>query len=118
MDALVYPREKTLGTLTLVLGLLFWLLLIVGTFGVALVYMLVAFIAYVFAQSAFIAYLRGTAVQLSAEQFPDLHARFADCCQTLGLALSRQLAQAMGGSITVDSEPGQGAVFALRLPAA
>ena len=36
----------------------------------------------------------------------------------LGLALSRQLAEAMGGSITVHSEPGQGAVFALRLPAA
>ncbi len=36
----------------------------------------------------------------------------------LGLALCRQLAQAMGGSVTVESEPGQGAVFVLRLPAA
>jgi len=36
----------------------------------------------------------------------------------LGLALSRQLAEAMGGALTVDSEAGRGAVFSLRLPAA
>ena len=36
----------------------------------------------------------------------------------LGLALSRQLAEAMGGSISVHSELGQGAVFTLRLQAA
>jgi signal transduction histidine kinase len=35
----------------------------------------------------------------------------------LGLALSRQLAEAMGGSIEVESEPGQGATFRVRLPA-
>ncbi len=35
----------------------------------------------------------------------------------LGLALSRQLAEAMGGSITVISEPQQGSVFTLTLPA-
>ena len=35
----------------------------------------------------------------------------------LGLALSRQLAEAMGGSIEVESEAGQGATFRVRLPA-
>jgi PAS domain S-box-containing protein len=36
----------------------------------------------------------------------------------LGLALSRQLLEAMGGRIRVESEPGQGAVFILSLPRA
>jgi signal transduction histidine kinase/CheY-like chemotaxis protein len=34
----------------------------------------------------------------------------------LGLALSQQLARAMQGSLTVESTPGQGSVFTLRLP--
>ena len=37
MNELVYPRERTLGTITLVLGILVWLALIVGTFGGALI---------------------------------------------------------------------------------
>ncbi len=36
----------------------------------------------------------------------------------LGLALSRQLAEAMGGGLDVASEAGRGAVFSLRLPLA
>jgi PAS domain S-box-containing protein len=36
----------------------------------------------------------------------------------LGLALARQMAEAMGGSVTVHSQPGAGATFTLRLPAA
>jgi PAS domain S-box-containing protein len=34
----------------------------------------------------------------------------------LGLAISRDLAQAMGGSLTVKSTPGQGSIFMLTLP--
>jgi signal transduction histidine kinase len=36
----------------------------------------------------------------------------------LGLALSRQIAREHGGSLTVDSRPGEGATFTLKLPAA
>ena len=36
----------------------------------------------------------------------------------LGLSLTRQLTEAMGGSVDVSSQPGQGATFTVRLPAA
>jgi len=36
----------------------------------------------------------------------------------LGLAISRRLARSMGGDVTLDSTPGEGARFTLTLPAA
>lgn len=83
MNALVYPRERTLGTITLVLGLLIWLLLILGTFGGALAGLAVGFVLYLFAQSALIAHLKGNGVELSPTQFPDLYAQFTECCDRL-----------------------------------
>jgi len=87
MDELVYPRERVLGKITLVLGIVAWLLILVGTLGLALIYVLLGFIAYVFAQSAWVAAVRGTAVQITEEQFPDLHARFKDCCEKLHIGV-------------------------------
>ena len=84
-DELVYPREASLGAITLVLGLIGWLLIVVGTFGLALIYLLFGFVFYVFAHSAFISWLRGNAVLLSSQQLPDLRARFEDCCKRLGI---------------------------------
>lgn len=83
MKELVYPRERTLGTITLVLGILVWLGLIIGTVGTALIALLAGFVLYLFAQSALIAHIKGNGVELSEAQFPDLHAQFAACCDQL-----------------------------------
>jgi len=85
MNDLVYPSERKLGIITLVLGLLVWLALFVGTFGGALVGLALGFILYLFAQSALIAYIRGNGVELSEAQFPDLYAQFVACCERLNI---------------------------------
>ena len=83
MNELVYPRERILGTITLVLGLLIWLGLIVGTFGGALVALAIGFVLYLFIQSTLIAHIKGNGVELSAAQFPDLYSQFSACCDRL-----------------------------------
>lgn len=83
MNELVYPRERTLGTITLVIGLLIWLGLIVGTFGIALIALAVGFVMYLFIQSTLIAHIKGNGVELSGAQFPDLYAQFTACCDRL-----------------------------------
>ena len=84
-EDLVYPRERLLGAITLVLAVLVWLALIIGTVGVALALVGVAAIAYLFVHSALIAHLKGNGVELSSEQFPDLHAQFLECCKRLDI---------------------------------
>lgn len=83
MNELVYPRERTLGTITLVLGLLVWLGLIVGTFGSALIGLALGFVLYLFVQSTLIAHIKGNGVELTEAQFPDLHTQFTACCDRL-----------------------------------
>lgn len=64
MNDLVYPRERTLGALTLVLGVLAWLGLIAGTFGIALIVLAVGYVLYLFLHSALIAHIKGNGVEL------------------------------------------------------
>jgi len=82
---LVYKNEKPLFVLSMVIGSIVWLALIIGTVGIALIYVLIFLLIYLFAQSGFIAYLRGNAVQLSASQFPDLYRQYVEACQKLDM---------------------------------
>lgn len=83
--SLVYRNEAPLFTIAFLISLAAWAALGIGTMGVALVYVVLAFVFYVFAQSAFISYLQGTATQITAGQFPDLHERIRGCAAKLGV---------------------------------
>lgn len=83
MNKLVYPSERTLGMITLVLGILVWIGLIIGTVGGAIIGLILGFLMYLFIQSTLISYIKGNGVELSESQFPDLHAQFVSCCDRL-----------------------------------
>src|SRR5262245_25006660 len=66
-----------------------------------------------------------TGIGMTAEQQTKLFAEFSQADSLtalryggtgLGLAISRKLARMMGGDVTVASDPGEGAVFTVRLP--
>ncbi len=82
---LIYKNEKKLFAIAAFIAALFWLILIVATFGVALVYVLFGLLIYLFAQSGFISHLKGNGVRVSESQFPDLHRSLTDCCQKIGM---------------------------------
>jgi GAF domain-containing protein len=67
-----------------------------------------------------------TGIGMTAEQQAKLFEEFAQADAStaqnfggtgLGLAITRKLARMMGGDVTVTSEPGEGSVFTVRLPA-
>jgi signal transduction histidine kinase len=62
---------------------------------------------------------------MAPEQMDKLFQEFSEASSTtarkyggtgLGLVISRRFCQMMGGDITVESEPGKGSVFTVRLP--
>jgi signal transduction histidine kinase len=66
-----------------------------------------------------------TGIGMTAEQMGKLFQEFSQASSTtaskyggtgLGLVISRRFCQMMGGDITVESEPGRGSTFTIRLP--
>jgi len=66
-----------------------------------------------------------TGIGMTAEQMGKLFQEFSQASSTtaskyggtgLGLAISRRFCQMMGGDITVESAPGRGSTFTIRLP--
>lgn len=82
---LIYNNEKMLFGILAFLSGLCWILLIVGTLGLVLFYVLLFFIIYLFSQSAFISYLKGSAVEVNSAQLPELYTQYLACCARLDM---------------------------------
>jgi Zn-dependent protease with chaperone function/Tfp pilus assembly major pilin PilA len=102
LNQLEYPRERGLAAITLVLGLVFWLVIVVGTVGFVLAALLMGYIVYLFAHSALIAWIKGNGVLLDARQFPELHAQFVACCDRLQMK-ARPKAYVLNGNGAINA---------------
>lgn len=98
-NALIYKNEPTLFKIKFVISLIFWLVLIVGTIGIALFYMLMFYVMYLFAQSALISHLKGNAIKVSVEQFPDIYQAHVQCCKKLEMNTQPDIYLLNGGGI-------------------
>lgn len=85
MNELVYRNETTLRTIALVVSIIIWLLLFLGTVGVLLIYVLLIALFALIAHSALIAHLRGNAIRITPKQLPDLYERIERCTRKLGM---------------------------------
>jgi len=81
---LVYPNEIKLFRIAMVLAAIFWVLIIFGTLGVALIYIGLFALFAIFAQSGFITHIKGNGIRITEEQYPDLHQRLKACCEAVG----------------------------------
>ncbi|GLQ97704.1 M48 family metallopeptidase [Dyella mobilis] len=85
MNELVYRNETTLRTIALVLSIIMWAVLLVGTFGALLAYILLIALFALAAHSALIAHLRGNAIRITPKQMPDLCQRIYRCARKLNI---------------------------------
>ncbi|WP_304488653.1 M48 family metallopeptidase [Dyella sp. 2HG41-7] len=85
MNELVYRNETTLRTIALGLSIVIWIVLLFGTFGALLIYILVFALFALVAHSALIAHLRGNAIRITPKQMPDLCSRIYRCARKLNM---------------------------------
>ncbi|MCP4004123.1 MAG: M48 family metallopeptidase [bacterium] len=78
-----WPSERLLRVIVVVAAIAMWALLAMSLIGA--IYALMIGVFFFFAHLAFIYHLRGNAVRLGPEQFPELHARVEQIALRVGL---------------------------------
>ena len=98
VEVIPYRHEAPLFWISVYLAITMWVLMIVGTMGLAIPIVLLIGLLGVFAQSLLIAWIKGNAVRVTPAQFSDLHALYQQSCARLGIAKQPELylAQADG----------------------
>ena len=85
-DVRLYGNESTLFSLMAIISILTWVVLTIVTVGLVWLLLLLLYGVGLAAFSYFISHVRGNGVRVTADQFPDLHARFTACCTIVELA--------------------------------
>lgn len=85
VQALRTPEESTRFTILMIVSVLAWAGLILGTLGIGLIFVAMGALFVVFIQAALIAHVKGNAVKVTEKQFPEIHARVVELSKQMGL---------------------------------
>jgi Zn-dependent protease with chaperone function len=80
-----YKHEDPLFWMSVYMAVVIWLVLLILTFGLVIPVVLLLGLLGLFTRSLLISWVRGNALKVSPEQFPDLHQQFQYSCQRLGI---------------------------------
>ncbi|WP_185983565.1 M48 family metallopeptidase [Aureimonas mangrovi] len=80
-----WPSEMPLFVTIFIVSVLLWIAVIVGTLGIGLIYVVIIGFFLFLAQAWFIAHVRGNAVRLGPDQFPELYSRVVEFASRAGL---------------------------------
>lgn len=80
-----WPSEIPLFITILVVSILLWIVIAVATVGIGVLYALLLGVFFFFVHAGFVMHLRGNAIQLGPDQFPELYNRVAELSAKAGL---------------------------------
>jgi Zn-dependent protease with chaperone function len=92
-----WPSELPLFTLVVLVSLGIWFLLILSVFG--LIYAVMIGLFFLAGQMIFIAHLRGSAVRIGPDQFPELHARVVQLSEAMEMTPPAAYLMQAGGTL-------------------
>lgn len=81
----VHPKEQLYFRIRLVVSILFYLILTVGTMSTFIFYMAIFTLYILFSHGVLIGYLKGNAIRINQNQFPEIFALVEECSRKLGL---------------------------------
>ena len=85
IESLRHEKEKTYGTIMMVVGGLSWLVIVLGTLGLALLYLACIALVVWLTSLYFKAIIYGDSVKVTAKQYPELHRILLDQSRRMGL---------------------------------
>lgn len=85
VTVLPYRHEDPLFWISVYVAISLWLMLTLMTVGLVIPFVLFLGLLGLFARSLLVSWVRGNALRVGPEQFPDLHRLFQQSCQRLGV---------------------------------
>ncbi len=84
-QASVYPKEKVYYGISVVFSVILWLIIVLGTMGFGLIYILLIAISITIGHAIFLSYIKGYGIKVSEKQFRNIYTLAKNASDKLGL---------------------------------